>query len=77
MAPAKTGRARRSKTVVIRTDHTKSGIWSNIIPKARIFRIVLIKFIAPKIDEIPARCKEKIAQSTDGPEWAILLLRGG
>lgn len=33
--------------------------------------------MAPKIDDTPAKCKEKIAQSTDGPEWAIFLLRGG
>jgi hypothetical protein len=30
---------------------------------------VVIKFIAPKIDEIPAKCKLKIAKSTDPPEW--------
>jgi hypothetical protein len=29
--------------------------------------IVVIKLIAPKIDEIPAKCKEKIAKSTDAP----------
>ena len=29
------------------------------------------------MEDTPARCREKIAQSTDGPEWAMLLLRGG
>jgi len=38
---------------------------------------VEIKFTAPKIEEAPARCREKIARSTDGPAWAILLARGG
>jgi len=42
-----------------------------------MFRIVLIKFIAPRMDDTPAKCKEKIAQSTEGPEWAIFPLRGG
>jgi len=29
--------------------------------------IVVIKLIEARIDEIPARCKEKIAKSTEGP----------
>jgi len=33
-----------------------------------MFIIVTIKFIAPNIDEIPAKCKLKIAKSTDPPE---------
>jgi len=28
---------------------------------------VVMKFTAPKIEEIPARCKEKIARSTPPP----------
>jgi hypothetical protein len=39
--------------------------------------IVEIKFTAPKIDLAPARCKEKIAKSTDAPACAILLDKGG
>jgi hypothetical protein len=38
---------------------------------------VVIKFTAPKIDEAPAKCKEKIARSTEGPAWAIFLESGG
>lgn len=33
--------------------------------------------IAPKIDEAPARWSEKIARSTEGPEWTMLLESGG
>jgi len=33
-----------------------------------MFIIVTKKFIEPKILETPAKCKEKIAQSTAGPE---------
>lgn len=39
--------------------------------------IVVIKFKAPRIEEIPARWREKIAKSTEGPEWAIFLANGG
>jgi hypothetical protein len=28
---------------------------------------VVMKFTAPKIEEIPARCKEKILKSTEAP----------
>jgi hypothetical protein len=33
--------------------------------------------IAPKIEEIPAKCNEKIVKSTEILLWAILLERGG
>jgi hypothetical protein len=39
--------------------------------------MVLIKLTAPKSEEIPAKCKEKIAKSTDAPAWAKFLLKGG
>jgi hypothetical protein len=37
-------------------------------PGARMFTMVVMKFIAPNIELIPARCKLKIARSTDPPE---------
>jgi hypothetical protein len=39
--------------------------------------IVTIKLIAPAMDDAPARCKLKIARSTEGPEWASIPLNGG
>ena len=36
-----------------------------------------MKLTAPKIEAIPAKCKLKMAKSTDGPEWAWTLERGG
>jgi hypothetical protein len=42
-----------------------------------ILIVVEIKFAAPRMDETPARCHEKIAKSTDAPAWAIPLARGG
>lgn len=39
--------------------------------------VVLIKFIAPNKDETPARCKEKIARSTEPPECDCIPANGG
>jgi hypothetical protein len=33
-----------------------------------MFIIVVIKFIAPNIEEAPAKCKLNIAKSTEAPE---------
>lgn len=77
IAPAKTGRDNSNKIVVIKIDHAKRGVWFRLIPDPRRFPKVLIKFTAPRRDDTPAKWREKIAKSTDGPECAILLLRGG
>jgi len=77
IAPASTGRERRRSTAVITTDHTNKGIRSKVIPWGRILITVVMKFTAPRIEEIPARCSLKIARSTDDPLWAILDERGG
>jgi len=55
IAPAKTGRDSSNKIAVMNTDHTKSGIRSNDIPIGRMFVIVVMKLIAPRIEEAPAR----------------------
>jgi hypothetical protein len=55
IAPAKTGRARSKRSAVIPTDQTNKGIRSKVILIVRIFIIVVIKLIAPKIEEIPAK----------------------
>jgi hypothetical protein len=68
IAPAKTGRERSSNTAVIKTDQTNKGIESKFIEEDRIFKIVVIKLIAPRMEEAPARCKLKIAKSTEIPE---------
>lgn len=62
---------------MIITDHTNNGIWCIPIPGALIFIIVVIKLIAPKIDDIPAICKLNIAKSTAAEECAWILLKGG
>ena len=39
--------------------------------------IVVIKLMAPRIEEIPARWSEKIVRSTEAPAWARLPASGG
>lgn len=39
--------------------------------------IVVIKFIAPNIEDIPAKCNEKIAKSTEPPECDCIPDNGG
>jgi hypothetical protein len=77
MAPASTGRDKSSRITVRNTAHTNKGMRSNRIPFHRILITVVIKFSAPKMDEAPAKCREKIAISTEGPAWAIFLESGG
>jgi len=62
---------------VIKTAQTKSGNLCIVIPGALILNIVVIKFTVPKIDDIPAKCKLKIAKSTEPPEWKPILAKGG
>ena len=54
IAPANTGKERRSKIAVRKTDHTNRGIRSIFIPAARIFITVVIKLTAPRIEDAPA-----------------------
>ncbi len=77
MAPAKTGKESNRRIVVTIKDQTKRGIRSAEHPLGRILRDVVIKLIDPRIEEIPARWREKMARSTDGPLWAVTLARGG
>lgn len=62
---------------MIATAQTKRGIRSGVKPLERMFFTVVRKLIDLRMEEIPARCKEKIARSTEGPLWEILAARGG
>lgn len=55
IAAAKTGRDNRRRIAVNFTAQTKSGIRSKRIPLDRILIIVVIKLIAPRIEEAPAK----------------------
>ena len=77
IAAAKTGNDNSNKIAVTKTDQQYKGNASQDKPLHLIKEIVTIKFIAPPIDEIPAKCKENIAASTAGPECAQALAKGG
>ncbi len=77
MPAANTGSESNSSTAVITTDQTNKGVWYCDIVGDFILIAVVIKLIAPRIEDTPARCKEKIVKSTDAPTWARLLANGG
>ena len=77
IAAARTGSDNKSKTAVIKTAQTNKGnLWKGRL-SVRIFTIVQIKLIAPKIEDAPERCRLKIAKSTAPPECAIIPDKGG
>jgi hypothetical protein len=55
IAPASTGNDSSSRMAVKKTDHTNKGVRSHVIPGDRILITVVIKLIAPKIDDTPAK----------------------
>jgi hypothetical protein len=59
------------------TAHTNNGIRSGFIFVGFMLMVVEMKFTAPRIDDTPAKCNEKIARSTDAPACATPLARGG
>eukprot|EP00172_Hildenbrandia_rubra_P001784 Plantae.Rhodophyta-Hildenbrandia_rubra.ctg238.p1 GENE.Plantae.Rhodophyta-Hildenbrandia_rubra.ctg238~~Plantae.Rhodophyta-Hildenbrandia_rubra.ctg238.p1 ORF type:complete len:137 (-),score=1.72 Plantae.Rhodophyta-Hildenbrandia_rubra.ctg238:1754-2164(-) len=69
--------ANNNKKAVIKTAHTKSGIRNMLSPGFLMFKIVVIKFIAPKTEDAPAKCKLNIVRSTAAPEWLWIELKGG
>jgi len=77
IAPARTGKDKSKSTAVIKTDQTKRGILSNLTQEERMLITVVIKLIAPRIEDAPARCKLKIAKSTETPEWNKFPAKGG
>jgi hypothetical protein len=77
IAPASTGNARSNRKAVTSTDQTNSGILCSVMPGARMLKIVVMKLIAPRIDDAPARCSAKIAKSIAGPGWPAVEDSGG
>lgn len=55
MPAARTGSERRRRTAVIRTAHTNRGVWYWEIAGGFMLMMVVIKLIAPRIEEIPAK----------------------
>jgi len=52
---ASTGSERRRRTAVIRTAQTNRGVWYCEMAGDFMLMIVVMKLIAPKIEETPAR----------------------
>lgn len=52
---ASTGRDSRRSTAVIRTDHTNKGVWYWDIAGGFMLIAVVMKLIAPRIEDTPAR----------------------
>ena len=77
IAPAKTGSDSNNKNAVTKTDQANKGILCKVMPGVLIFKIVVIKLTAPKIEEAPAKCKLKIAKSIAGPGCPALEDKGG
>jgi hypothetical protein len=67
IAPARTGNDNSNNTAVTTTAHPNKANLCNLIPGLLIFKIVVMKFIAPNNELIPDRCSAKIARSTLGP----------
>jgi len=53
--PARTGTANKRRKEVMSIPQTNKGILWNPIPGVRIFKMVVIKLIAPKMEEAPAK----------------------
>lgn len=77
MAPANTGNDNNNNIAVTKIDQTNNGAPSRVMPGALIFLIVVRKFMAPNIEEIPAKCKLNITKSTEPPECAVMPDKGG
>lgn len=77
MPAASTGSESSRRTAVIRTDHTNRGVWYCDRAGGFMLVAVVMKLIAPRMEEIPARWSEKMARSTDAPAWARLPANGG
>jgi hypothetical protein len=56
---------------------TNKGNLCKDIPFVLMFNVVLIKLIAPNKEDTPARCKLKIAKSTEPPECDWIPAKGG
>jgi hypothetical protein len=78
IAPAKTGREVIKRIAVTAKAQIIRGIRSK--EKKRVGRqqiMVVKKLILPKIEETPARCRLKMAISTETPLWNFESERGG
>lgn len=62
---------------MISTDQTNNGVWYWVIAGGFMLMIVVIKLIAPRIEDTPAKWREKMVRSTDAPACAKFPASGG
>ena len=77
MVRLSTGNASSSRNAVTRIDQANSGMRCSVMPGARMLKIVVMKLIAPRIEDAPATCSDRIAMSMAGPGWNWPLESGG
>jgi hypothetical protein len=78
IAPANTGSlviSRTAVTAMAQSIRGKRSRETSLVVREQI--IFVRKLILPKIEEIPAKCRLKIAKSTEIPEWYLESERGG
>ncbi len=51
------------------TGHGLIMIFFMVMPGARMLKIVVMKLMAPRIDDAPARWIDRMTKSTAGPGW--------
>ena len=68
-APANTGMAATSRNAVMSQVQMNRGIFSRVMPGARMFRIVTMMLMAPITDAMPIRWMAKIANGRFAPPW--------
>ena len=76
-AAARTGKENASRKEVINTDHTNKGTLDHCMPGVFILMMVVMKLIAPKIEDTPAMWSLKIPMSTHEEPWKTKFDRGG
>lgn len=64
---ARTGKESNKRIAVMRTDQTNRGVWYCDSAGGFMLMMVVMKLMAPKIEDTPARWREKMARSTDAP----------
>ena len=75
--PANTGNDNNNKIAVTKIAHTNNGNLCKLIPLVLMLSTVVMKFIDPNKEDTPAKCKLKIAKSTDAPLCDCTPAKGG
>jgi len=77
VASARTGSDNSGSRTIMAIDLTNSGIRLGFIIFGFMLIVGVIQFTAPRIEDTPAKCREKMARSTDAPACTVPLARGG